>query len=151
MPNKNGISLPTAFVPKEKSLKIPLGNNLFTHFEGICVLLIAQSRNIAMRKATAFLVASLLGRCSVSEQFPGGVTHSPLGKSLPLKLLTLIPGDQNWPTMKGLVPQGKSNKQNHTVLSSTKPQPLKTKQSEAPQTNTTQRESEGQLRSKLFL
>lgn len=48
VPNKSGISLPTAFVPKEKSPKILLGNHFFTHFEGICVLLIAQSRKISV-------------------------------------------------------------------------------------------------------
>lgn len=49
MPNKSGISVFTAFIPRERSPKLPLGNNFFAHFEGIYVPLIAQPCNFSVK------------------------------------------------------------------------------------------------------
>lgn len=49
MPNRSGIGVFTAFIPRERSPKLLLGNNFLAHFEGICVPLIAQPCNFSVK------------------------------------------------------------------------------------------------------
>lgn len=107
----------------------PVKSGCLTKVESIYLLLLFQGKSLqsthwgiifnplrghlcsfhlsVMKSSGISYSTSLLGRCRVPQQCPGSVDHSPLGKTLPLKLLTVIPGDQNWPRMKGLIPQGK--------------------------------------------
>lgn len=86
-----------------KSLQSPHWGIIFNPLRGhLCSFHLSVMKSSGISYST-----SLLGRCRVPQQCPGSVDHSPLGKTLPLKLLTVIPGDQNWPRMKGLIPQGK--------------------------------------------